>query len=46
LKALDKICFVTCEEYRDLKEEIARYKRERLKALALSARTGDYRRFA
>jgi len=26
---------VTCEEYLDLKEEIARYKRERLKASAL-----------
>ena len=35
LKALDGICFVTCEEYRELKEEIARYKRERMKASAL-----------
>jgi hypothetical protein len=33
LKALDKICFFSCDEYRDLKEEITRYKRERLKAL-------------
>jgi len=35
LKALDGICFVTCEEYRELKEEIARYKRERMKASTL-----------
>lgn len=35
LKALDKICFITCEEYRDLKEQIARYKREHSKAASL-----------
>ena len=34
LKVLDKICFFSCEEYRDLKEEIARYKREHPKATA------------
>jgi len=33
LQALDQICFVTSREYRDLKEEIVRYKRERLKAM-------------
>ena len=38
LKALDKICFFTCEEYRDLKEEIARYKREHPNAAALVSR--------
>ena len=32
LKALDKICFITCEEYRDLKAQIERYKREHPKA--------------
>ena len=26
LKALDSICFLPCEEYTDLKEQIARYK--------------------
>jgi cytochrome c-type biogenesis protein CcmH/NrfG len=38
LKALDKICFITCEEYRDLKEQIARYKREHPNAAALVSR--------
>ena len=28
LKVLDKLCFLPCEQYTDLKEEIARYKRE------------------
>ena len=28
LKALDKLCFFPCEEYRDLKAEIARWRRE------------------
>jgi len=28
LKALDKLCFFPCEEYSDLKAEIARYRRE------------------
>ena len=32
LKALDKICFITCEEYRDLKAGIERYKRGHAKA--------------
>ena len=36
LKALDKICFITCEEYRDLKVEIERYKREHPKAASLT----------
>ena len=36
LKALDKICFVTCEEYRDLKSQIERYKRERTKAASIT----------
>ena len=36
LKALDKICFFTCEEYRDLKEQIARYKRDHPKTTASS----------
>lgn len=36
LKALDNICFFTCEEYRDLKEQIERYKRERTKAASLN----------
>jgi len=35
LQVLDKICFISCEEYRDLKEQIVRYRRERLKAMAL-----------
>jgi cytochrome c-type biogenesis protein CcmH/NrfG len=35
LQALDKICFISCEEYRGLKEQIVRYKRGRLKAMAL-----------
>ena len=35
LKALDKICFISCEEYRDLKEQIARYKREHPKSASL-----------
>jgi hypothetical protein len=26
LARLDKVCFFSCEEYRDLKEEIAKYK--------------------
>ena len=38
LKALDKICFITCEEYRDLQEQIARYKREHPNAPALVSR--------
>jgi Flp pilus assembly protein TadD len=29
LAALDKICFFTCEEYRDLKKEIEEYKTKR-----------------
>ncbi|MEP7294752.1 MAG: tetratricopeptide repeat protein [Burkholderiales bacterium] len=36
LKALDKICFITCEEYRDLKAQIERYKRERTKAASIT----------
>jgi tetratricopeptide (TPR) repeat protein len=28
LKALDKICFFSCEEYRDLKAQVERYKRD------------------
>jgi cytochrome c-type biogenesis protein CcmH/NrfG len=32
LKALDKICFFSCEAYRDLKEQIARYKRDHPKS--------------
>jgi tetratricopeptide (TPR) repeat protein len=28
LKALDKLCFLPCEEYSDLKEHITKYKRE------------------
>ncbi len=28
LKALDKACFLPCEQYTDLKEQIARYRRE------------------
>ena len=35
LKALVKICFFSCEEYRDLKEEIARYKREHPRSASL-----------
>ncbi len=35
LQALDKICFISCEEYRDLKEQIARYKREHPKTASL-----------
>lgn len=35
LQALDKICFITCEEYRDLKEQIGRYKREHPKTASL-----------
>jgi hypothetical protein len=26
LARLDKVCFLSCEEYRELKEEIAKYK--------------------
>ena len=36
LKALDKICFFTCEEYRDLKEQVIRYKREHPKTASIS----------
>lgn len=36
LKALDKICFITCEEYRDLKAEIERYKREHPKGASMT----------
>jgi cytochrome c-type biogenesis protein CcmH/NrfG len=36
LKALDKICFITCEEYRDLKAQIERYKRERTKSASMT----------
>ena len=36
LKALDKICFITCEEYRDLKAEIERYKREHPKTASMT----------
>lgn len=28
LKMLDKLCFLPCEEYTDLKEHVAKYKRE------------------
>lgn len=28
LAALDRLCFITCEEYRDLKKAVARYERE------------------
>jgi Flp pilus assembly protein TadD len=28
LKALDKLCFLSCEEYRDLKKSIAEYKKK------------------
>lgn len=28
LAALDKLCFITCEEYRDLKKRVAAYERE------------------
>jgi Flp pilus assembly protein TadD len=31
LAALDKICFFSCEEYRDLKKEIEEYKQKRAK---------------
>ena len=36
LKALDKICFITCEEYRDLKGQIDRYTRERTKGASMT----------
>jgi hypothetical protein len=36
LKALDKICRVTCEEYRDLKAQIGRYKSGRTKSAAMT----------
>jgi cytochrome c-type biogenesis protein CcmH/NrfG len=36
LKALSRLCPITCEEYRDLKGEIERYKRERPKAASLT----------
>jgi len=36
LKALDKICFITCEEYRDLEAQIERYKRERTKSASMT----------
>lgn len=34
LKVLDRLCFFPCEEYRDLKAQIAKYKRERQTAAA------------
>jgi len=36
LKTLSRLCPITCEEYRDLKGEIERYKRERPKAASLT----------
>jgi Flp pilus assembly protein TadD len=32
LEALDKLCFFSCEEYRDLKKSIAEYKRKHAEA--------------
>jgi tetratricopeptide (TPR) repeat protein len=38
LKALDRICLLSCEEYRDLKEQIERYKREHPRAATMVSR--------
>ena len=35
LQALDRICFFSCEPYRDLKAQIARYKRDHPKTASL-----------
>jgi Flp pilus assembly protein TadD len=32
LAALDKLCFLSCEEYRDLKKSIAEYKRKHVRS--------------